>query len=165
MSDEPLNLSETVMTDWIDQVMEGQNAFAQASEEKIQELYALAYVLYCKKKYFEASHFFRLLIVVRPLTAKFWKGFGACLQMQKDYDEALNCYLCCSQLTQHGGTDPYLYVHAADCYFALNRQEEGLKALEVAHLSAKQTEDQPVLQHVALMKQMWSKDHCTLRGL
>jgi type III secretion system low calcium response chaperone LcrH/SycD len=143
----------------MDQATEGQHSFAQLSEEKIQELNALAYWLYQNQHYSESSHFFRLLVMVRPLEAKFWKGLGACLQIQKDYEEALYCYFCCSQQMAQNQADPYVYVQTADCYFALKQVDEGLKALEAAHFIAKNIQDERVLQHVAVMQQRWSKDH------
>ncbi len=75
--------------------------------------------------------------------------------MQHEYEEAINCYLYTQMLNQDK-PDPYLYVHAADCYFALKRVKSGLKALEAAHLSAeKEIQDQRVLRHVALMRDLW----------
>ena len=139
------------------QVVAGQNPYAQVSEEKIKEIYALAYLLYHNQHYGQSSHFFRLLVMMRPSEAKFWKGFGASLQMQKDYEEALSCYLCCSHFMSQKQPDPHLYVHVADCYFALKQVKEGLKALEAAHLIAKKTHDRQILQHVAFMRNQWSK--------
>jgi|GEM_PF-4647831 len=136
---------------------EEENSSQQVLERKIQEIYALAYVLYSHQKYSEASHFFRLLTLISPWVAKFWKGFGASFQMQKDYREALECYLFCSQLTSPDQPDPYLHVQEADCYFALKEIDSGLKALEAAHLSAKKVNDIGVLQHVAFMRQLWSQ--------
>jgi secretion system chaperone SscA len=147
---------EDNLIEWIQQVMEGQNSFAQVPETKIQEIYALAYLLYQNQQYLEASHFFRLLVVARPAEVKFWKGLGACLQMQKDYEGALNCYMCCTQLIPQDQSDPYVYVQAADCYFALKQKKAALRALEEARLRGEKKKDQAILQHVAFMHQMWS---------
>lgn len=148
---------DSYLTNWIDQVKEGKNPYGQVPEKEIQEIYALAYLLYQNQQYLEASHFFRLLVMARPSEAKFWKSFGACLQMQKDYKEALNCYLCCAQLTPSDHPDPYLYVHTADCYLALKQIKAGFKALEAASSCAQRTHDKRVLHHVNLMRQLWSK--------
>jgi secretion system chaperone SscA len=156
MSGRALSLFESTVSDWINQVIEGQNPCSQVSEKKIQEMYALAYLLYRNQHYLQSNHFFRLLVIARPSEAKFWKGFGASLQMQKDYEEALNCYLCCSYLMRHDQPDPYLYVQAADCYFALEQVEAGLKALEAARLIAEKVHDRQILQHVAFMRNRWS---------
>ncbi len=157
MLDEPLNPFEVYLARHMDQLIEGQKFLAQTTEEKIQEIYAFAYSLYQRQQDLEASYFFRLLVIARPQEAKFWKALGACLQMQKNYDEAIHCYMCCEQANYPGLKDPYLYVHTADCYFALGQADRGLKALEVAHSNAKQTQNTQILQHVAFMQQRWSK--------
>ena len=142
---------------WIHQAIGVKNPFEQISKEKEEEMYALAYQFYQQRHYQEASHLFRLLVECSPHEGKFWKGLGASLQMQKDYEEALNCYCCCAQLSPQYQQDPYLYVQTADCYFALNQKEAGLKALEAAHTIACKMNHSSVLQHVAFMQQMWSE--------
>jgi len=129
----------------------------QLSKEKSEEIYALAYTLYENLRYEDAGHFFRLLVASNPSEPKFWKGLGATMQMQKDYDEALNCYCCCLQFSVQKQPDPYLYLQTADCHFALKQVDEGLNTLDVAHLIAKKIGDKRVLQHVALMQQVWKK--------
>jgi Flp pilus assembly protein TadD len=120
----------------------------------IKRLHYKAYHLYRDRQYEEASLFFRLLTVMSPQEAKHWKALGACLQMKQDYQEALNCYIY-TQLLQHDQQDPYVYIYAADCYFALGQVKEGLKALESARLSGSQ--DAKILKHVSLMKAQWEK--------
>jgi len=147
---------ESHLVEWVHQVIEENHPLNQVAEEKIQEIHTTAFLLYRDRHYQDASHFFRLLAVARPSQAKYWKGLGACLQMQKNYEEALNCYLS-AQILNGEKQDPYLYVHAADCYFALQQRDEGLKALESARLRAERIKDQKVLKHVALMRDRWSK--------
>lgn len=156
MSSESFNHFESHVVNWVNQVAEGNNPYAHMKEEKIQEIYALAFLLYRNQRYQDASHFFRLLVASRPAETKYWKGFGACLQMQQEYEQALNCYIS-AQILNREQPDPYLYVYAADCYFALKRIGEGLKALKAAQLSAEEKNDQQILQHVALMHTLWSK--------
>lgn len=146
---------KSYISEWMgpEETLEG-DPFAQTSEEKIKELYAFAYSFYREKQYEEANPFFRFLVLCRPSEAKYWKGFAACLQMQREYEEAINCYLYAQMLNQDK-PDPYLYVHAADCYLALKRVESGLKALEAARISAEDIQDQRVLRHVALMRDLW----------
>ncbi|WP_052236421.1 MULTISPECIES: tetratricopeptide repeat protein [Candidatus Protochlamydia] len=119
---------------------------------KTKNLHYMAYHLYRDRQYEEASLFFRLLTVVNHDEPKYWKGLGACLQMKQDYSEALNCYIH-TQSLYNKQLDPYLYIYAADCYFALNQIDDGLKALEAARLSAPQNAQ--ILKHVALMKTQW----------
>lgn len=149
---------ESDCINWLNELIQGKSLCAQMSQEELQEVYALSYLLYRDRQYHQASLFFRLLVVAQPSEAKYWKGLGACLQMKKSYEEALNCYICSQMLHRHL-PDPYLYVYAADCYFALQQVEEGLKALEAARLSAEKTKHLRILQHVALMRERWSKSH------
>lgn len=157
MSGETLSSSQIDFANWMNQAKEGKGPFKPISKEKCEEIYALAYMLYQNQQYQEAGTFFSLLTEAYPSETKFWKGLGACLQMQKDYEEALNCYCCCAYFSSQHQLDPYLYVQTADCYFALKQIDAGLKALEAAHSTAKKMNDQRVLQHVAFMQQVWSK--------
>lgn len=131
--------------------------FPEICKTKKDEIYALAYTLYQNLRYEDASHYFRLLVATHPSEAKFWKGLGACAQMQKDYEEALDCYCCCAHFCHQNQADPYLFVQTADCHFALKEVNEGLKALEAARSIAKKIGDTRVLEHVALMQQVWKK--------
>lgn len=158
MTDQTVKSFTTYPIEWMDQVLEGKNPFAEFSEKKIQDIYALAYLLYQNQRYQEAGHHFRLLVVARPSEKKFWKSLGASLQMQKDYEEALNCYMSCYNLSDKNHLDPYLLIQTADCYFALQQVESGLKALEVAQTYAKKTNETRILNHVEFMRQFWKKN-------
>jgi type III secretion system low calcium response chaperone LcrH/SycD len=154
VSSEAASHFDAQIAEWIKEVNEGTNSLSQMTEEKIQDLYFLAFSLYREERYQDASYFFRLLAVAQPSDAKNWKGLGACLQMVQEYEDALHCYMSAQILNQEK-PDPYLYVHAADCYFALKQKESGLKTLEAARLAAEETQDRRVLQHVALMRELW----------
>lgn len=156
MQKESLNDVEKDAAQWVLQVLEGQNPFAQVKEENIHDMYQIGYALYQNQEYLKANHFFKLLVMARPLEAKYWKGFGACLQMQKDYEKAIDCYMS-AQTFNEIKQDPYLYVYVADCYFALTQAEKGLMALESARLLAEKMHDQRILNHVTLMQELWSK--------
>lgn len=156
MSTQTVSPADNHALAWIHQVAEGKNPFCHAPEEKIQEMYALAYFLYGQAHYFDASHFFRQLAAARPAEPKYWKGLGACLQMLKDYEGALNCYLT-AQLLNGAQTDPYIYLHAADCYIALKEIKNAFQALDAAHLRAKKLKNKRVIEHVKLMRDLWSK--------
>ncbi len=158
MLQESFDQFETDLIEWMSQ-------FTQANEntqlvdltpQKEKELYYMAYHLYRDKQYREASYFFRLLVTACPSAPKYWKGLGACLQMKQEYAEALNCYMY-TQLLYRNQPDPYLYIYAADCYFALKQIAAGLKALEAARLSGEELGDAKILKHVALMKALWTQ--------
>lgn len=126
-----------------------------AIEEWAEITYAMAYQLYVHKEYEEACHLFRLLLQSNPLNAKYLKGFGACLQQLKIYREALYCYIGAQNLNREK-PDLTLFIHAADCYWGLNQVEDSLDTLEKARMEAKKQNNQNVLNHVNLMKRLWT---------
>lgn len=129
--------------------------FAEVPQQTIAELYALAYWLYGNRDYGEATSLFRILATARPSEPKYWKGLGACLQMQKEYQEAIKAYSSAEVL--HLKTkDPYLYVHKADCYLALKQIGDALQALQTARVYAKQKKNDSIVRHVTFMQQIWS---------
>jgi secretion system chaperone SscA len=148
--------SEAHFIDWYTQLAKGDNPYANVTEEKIQEMHGLAYLHYQKKNYFESGNVYRLLAIARPSEAKYWKGLGACLQLQQQYQEALDCYLS-AQILNKKAPDPHLYLHAADCYFGMNQIKSGLNALAAAQARAKELNDGPIIKHVKLMREFWVK--------
>ena len=125
------------------------------TEEWAESTYAMAYQLYINKEYEEACHVFRLLVQSNPLKAKYWKGFGACLQQLKIYREALYCYIGAQNLNPNKN-DLTLLIHAADCYWGLNQVKDSLDTLEKARIEAKKQNNQNVLNHVNLMQKLWT---------
>lgn len=148
MADE-LKSFESLIKEWAN------GGFPSLSPEQVVEIYAVAFGHYASRRYGEAENYFRLLTVISPLDHQYWKGLGASLQMQGKYSEAINGFVC-SQILNKDMPDPYLYVYAADCYFALGHVELGLKALNAAQLSAEEVENENVLHHVSLMRDLWS---------
>lgn len=130
---------------------------ALIDENRLQEGYALAYTLYSQKHYQEALHYFRILVLIRPSEAKYWRGLGSTLQMLKMYEEALNCYSG-AQILALEEIDPLIYVYAADCFFALNRIKAGLDSLLIAKKQAKITQDKSILKHIAFMQEAWGTE-------
>lgn len=145
---------DSQILEWADKLAMGNNPFGDVSDEKVKEIYALAYLLYSDRHFQEASHFFRNLILARPAEPKYWKGLGACLQMLKEYDEAIDCYTS-AQILKGKEADPYIYLHTADCYFALKDVQEAFKAIKTAEQLAKKNHNQQILGHVKLMHELW----------
>lgn len=131
-----------------------QTIFSSLPGDKIDEMHSMAYVYYQNQYYREADALFRILVAIAPKNHEYWKGLGACLQMKKNYKDALNCYRCAQALLRNK-PDPYLDVHTADCYFALKQVEQGLKTLDRAKLIAGKNSD--ILQHVSFMRERWKK--------
>ncbi|MBA3723124.1 MAG: tetratricopeptide repeat protein [Parachlamydiaceae bacterium] len=123
--------------------------------DKENDLYAIAYGFYQDQEYQKSIDSFRLLTALKPFEQKYWKGLGASLQMNEDYEQAIESYFC-AQILSKSKADPYLYVYASDCYFTLGQIQDGLKALEGAKLSASEQKNAQVLKHVAIMRERWS---------
>jgi secretion system chaperone SscA len=157
MSSSVLRKADASFFGWIDQIAHGKNPYGEISEEKIEEVYALAYFLYKQKHFFDAASLFRQLTISGPSVSKYWKGLGACLQLEKEYEEALHCYAA-AQLLNDKNKDPTLYVHAADCYFALGDKKNGRLALRSAARYAEKQDDHRLLHHLKLMTEIWSKE-------
>lgn len=154
---EVANFFDLDLVNWMEELLEGKNTLINVSKEKLEQVYAFAYLSYQNKQYPIAGYCFRLLIIANPHDKKYWNGLAASLQMQKCYEEALNCYLSVQMLDQHI-IDPTLYVHVADCYFALDKEKEGLHALSIAYKEAKKKKNLKVMQHVTLVREIRSKN-------
>lgn len=134
---------------------EGGSSLPKLSLEAIEGLYHYAFQFYSHGKYPEAIKFFRFLTLVDTQQKKHWMGLGACLQMQKEYEQAVHVYGVAAVLDP---VDPYVHVYAADCFFALDRVEEGMKALDSAKKAAHMKKlYEPLLPELKLLTEAWEK--------
>lgn len=125
------------------------------SFDTIEGIYHYAYQYYIHGKYPEAVKFFRFLTLVDTQQKKHWMGLGAALQMSKEYEEALHTYSVSAILEER---DPYVHLYAADCFFALDRVNEGLGALESAIKAAKMKKlYQSLLPELEVLREAWEK--------
>jgi len=124
------------------------------SAKKIENLHNMAYVYYQNKYYEDADAFFRLLTKLKPENIHYWKGLGACLQMKKNYQDALLCYHHAQNILGES-PDAYLYVHIADCHFAMKQSEQGFEILTLAKKRA--VNDKKIIHHIAFMHERWKK--------
>jgi type III secretion system low calcium response chaperone LcrH/SycD len=157
MPNDSIRQAELNALEWALQASQGDNpCWKAATDSSIKEMYSIAYFLYGHRRYLDASHYFRLLCTSRPTAPKYWKGLGACFQMLKEYQSAIDCYAS-AQILNGKKPDPYLYLHAADCYIGLNETKPALKALKAARKRGLEIKDRRVLEHVKLMQDIWSK--------
>ena len=119
------------------------------SRETLSKSYANASALYQVGDYRRAEAIFISLIEIEPLNANYWFGFGSCLQMRRDYREALSAWRMASLLND---LDPICHFHAAECCFSLNKINEGLSALKAAQ---KRTRDKVLCEKISSLKQCW----------
>ena len=88
--------------------------------EHMEAVYSVAYNLYEQGKYEDAHDMFSFLGLYDHLEKKYWVGLGACRQMMKRYDGAIEAYSMASMLDVD---NPEMPLHAAECHLALGNLE------------------------------------------
>jgi type III secretion system low calcium response chaperone LcrH/SycD len=99
-----------------------------------ETLYHVAYTFYNQAKYPEAMRVFAYLLAANHLDRRFFKGFAACLHMQRRHEEALKYYGAASMLDL---TDPEPAMHSAECHLALGGIEQARASLDYAMSQAR----------------------------
>lgn len=137
--------SQAVLSELIGKVMKDGMApktALQLSDDVMEGIYAHAYNMYNRGLYQEASHIFRLLIILDATEPKYLMGLAACLHMQKQYESATAMYMLCSATDPDNPLPPY---HAADCLIKVEAWTEAIIALEQAVKEAGKQEQYRVL--------------------
>ena len=120
------------------------------TDETMEAVYTQGYNLYGQGKYKEASHVFRLLMLLDFTTPKYVLGLAACAHRQKEYENAANLYLVCASLDP---TNPLPHFHAADCYLQVKLPTVALFSLTMAiNAAADQKQYALVKERAMLMK-------------
>ena len=94
----------------------------------LESIYAQAYRLYNTGKYIEATHLFRLLVMMNSLESKYILGLGACFHMLKEYDNAIQTYTMCSVIDPES---PIPYYHSSDCFIQMKDYLSAMVCLEM----------------------------------
>jgi type III secretion system low calcium response chaperone LcrH/SycD len=125
----------------------------EASLDAMRSIYASAYCYYQNGKYSEACTRFRLLVLMDAQNRTYWLGLGATQQMLKEYDKALQTYTLTALMDAH---DPHVYVHMADCLFALNQTEKGLQCIAAAEqIAGKDEKFKSLKDHLIFIRKRW----------
>lgn len=123
------------------------------SKPATEELYRRGYAYYENANYKNARHLFTFLTTIEPFIRKHWLGFGATLQMLKDYSEALKAYGYAALLDE---SDPMPHVYAAECFYELKDLTQAVTALESAIALAKQENPHhPLIKQLMSLKTKW----------
>lgn len=108
------------------------------SPNVLENLYAQAYRLYNTGKYVEATHLFRMLVMLNVMEPKYILGLAACFHMLKEYDNALQSYIVCSAIDPG---NPIPHYHASDCLIQLKDYPSAMISLEMTvHLAGDKSE-------------------------
>lgn len=116
-------------------------------------LYAFGLHYYEHGKYKEAADFFTVLTTINGHNSKYWSALAAASKMLREYEKALEEYAVAIHLSPG---NPYSYFYAADCYFALGMQEEGINALDKSEFIADGDKKyEKLLIQLALIREAW----------
>lgn len=99
------------------------------SDESMEAFYSVAYNLYENGKFEDSAKIFRFLCFLDHYNKKYYMGYGACHQMLKQYEQAIETFTYASILDTNDPTPP---LYAADCHLALGN----LKAAESGFFAA-----------------------------
>ena len=91
------------------------------SDDAMEAIYSLAYNLYQSGKYEEAKKIFQFLCFYDHFNRKYYLGLGACQQMQKQYDSAIEIF---SFATLLDSDDPRAMMYIGDCHMAKGDKEK-----------------------------------------
>ncbi len=128
----------------------------ELSKESIEALYFMAYGCYNQGKLEDAANYFRFLTRLDTRTKKHWMGLAASLQMQKQFQKAIQAYEIAAALEP---TDPYVHFHAANCLHDLGNVKDALFALECSKRAIKTQSATDSLKnlsrHINLVYKTW----------
>lgn len=99
------------------------------TSENMEAIYAVGHNLYSAGKYEQAHSLFQYLCMLMPYEKKYWLGLGACRQMQKNFQDAVDAYCLAGALDP---SDPHAPLHAGECFLALGNAEGADRSFEAA---------------------------------
>lgn len=99
------------------------------SDDAMEAIYSVAYNLYQGGKYEEAQKVFQFLCFYDHFNRKYFMGLGACQQMMKEYENAIEIF---SFATILDSDDPRPMLYIGDCHLAMGSKDEAQAAYETA---------------------------------
>lgn len=125
----------------------------QFTDENVEAFYTLAFDFYENGRFKEAVDFFRFLTTIDHMNKKNWLGLGAALQMQKEYEKAINAYTLAAFLD---AKDPYIPFYAAECCISMGDLSRGMDALESAdELADEENKFKGLKKQIAVLREAW----------
>jgi len=98
----------------------------------------------------EASETFHQLLKTDPWNVQLWKGSASCLQMLRNFEGALEGWLCAAALDP---LDPSPWIYAAYCLYELGRLEDAQSALHTAQSLFESSTPEELLSHWEMVSQ------------
>lgn len=122
-----------------------------------EELYSTGHTFYRQGNYAEATHFFRVMTNLVPQDHRGWMGLGASLQMENEFNGAIEAYILAD--ISCPGKDPRIPLHAAECFWSMKKKKEAKKALRAARNRAEAKNELRLLGKIDVFETMWNKVH------
>ncbi|MGI9275660.1 MAG: SycD/LcrH family type III secretion system chaperone [Endozoicomonas sp.] len=99
------------------------------SDDAMEAIYSVAYNLYQGGKYEEAQKVFQFLCFYDHFNRKYFMGLGACQQMMKEYENAIEVFTFATVLDTD---DPRPMIYIGDCHLAMGDKEKARMSYETA---------------------------------
>lgn len=96
------------------------------TENEYEAMYALGHSHYSQERYLDAAKCFGFLVAHNALEPRFMNAFASCMQMLKQYEDAIQYYSTASVLDLE---DPLPTFHTAECFMALAMPAQACEAL------------------------------------
>ena len=103
------------------------------SDEAMEAIYSVAYNMYMNEKYEDSVKMFQFLCFHDHINPKYFLGLGACLQMQKEYEKALDAFSFVLVLSNDNVS---AQVYMGDCYMALGDVPMAIQSYDNSIVSA-----------------------------
>ena len=99
------------------------------SDDAMEAIYSVAYNLYQGAKYEEAQKVFQFLCFYDHFNRKYFMGLGACQQMMKEYENAIEVFTFATVLDTN---DPRPMIYIGDCHLAMGDKSKAKMSYETA---------------------------------
>ena len=120
------------------------------TDAQVEQFYAYAFAQYRSGGLQKAEEIFQVLCARRPFEARFWFGFAATLQEEKNYEGALRGWAMVALLDN---SNPYPHFHAAECSFSIRNLRDAALALKETELRIEK--NHPLEDRIPLLKEAW----------
>lgn len=122
------------------------------SWDDMEAIYTVAYNTYNSGDYEKAHKVFQFLCYFDHLEKKYWLGLGACRQLLKQYQEAVEAFTFAGMLD---ADDPRPPMQAAECHIALGNTDAAISGLYAAQeWSGDRPEYQQLKQRASAMSEL-----------
>lgn len=127
---EEIFLSEINMESIMEGLFQGLDAATMLGwrPEETENFYALAYQHYVAGDFESAQPVFQMLCKLKSGDARFWMGYGGCLQGLTRYREAIDAYSMAAVGERFGSPLPFL--HVASCFVLLQEKKNARTVLD-----------------------------------